>query len=290
MHGSPATWNVIVIALTSYLSYRGFKDPAFFQRNLFISERVLQFREIHRLLMSGFLHAGWVHLLLNMITLYLFGSDIERAYGGTAFLVIYFSSVVGGSLVSLYLHRDQSHRALGASGGVYGVLFASIFLLPGGRIMMLPLPIAIPAWLFAVLFLLASVYGLRGQIGNVGHDAHLGGALVGLLVTTFLFPRQVFASPGLWLAVVAIAAAGLWYLVRYPPYLQTAGPLSADHWKGIWRDVSAERQYRQAAEDEQTMDALLDKVARGGLHSLSPRERKQLEGISERKKRNRRGR
>lgn len=290
MYGSPAIWNVLVIALTCYLSYRGFQDPAFLSRHVFAADRVLAHREHHRLLMSGFLHAGWVHLLVNMFTLYMFGSDIERAFGGTAFLAIYFSSIVGGGILSLFLHRHQSYRALGASGGVCGILFASIFLLPGGRIGLFPLPIYIPAWLFAILFLLATVYGLRGHIGNIGHDAHLGGALIGLLVTTFLFPREVFASPRLWVAVLAIGGAALWYLYRYPLYLQTTSPLSGSHWKGIWRDASHRRAGRRAAEDDQTLDELLDKVARDGLHSLTSRERKRLESISARRKQDRRGR
>ena len=116
-------------------------------------------------------------------------------YGPRTLLLIYFSSILGGSLLSLFIHRHHDYRALGASGGVCGVIFASIFLLPGSSITMFPLPIGIPAYLYAVLFLVGSCIAHRRRSDNIGHDAHLGGAIIGLLVAAALYPKLIFAAP-----------------------------------------------------------------------------------------------
>lgn len=199
--------NAVIIALTVVVSYLGLQNPPFTAYYLFSSKDIVEGKEYYRILTSGFFHADWAHLLFNMFSLWSFGRYIELIFGSWFFLVIYIAGILGGNLVSLVLHRHEPYRALGASGGVCGIIFASIFLLPGGSVMMFFIPYPIPSWLFAILFVLFSFYGARNQLGNIGHDAHLGGAIIGLLLTTILKPSIVTESPLLYAAIMGITLA-----------------------------------------------------------------------------------
>ncbi len=197
--------NLVIIAITGYLSYVGFTNPAFLRHYLFSTQAILQDKQYYRLVSSGVLHADWAHLLFNMFSLYSFGSAIEMLFGTGTFLAIYLSGILGGNILALLLHRNDEYLALGASGGVCGVIFACIFLLPGTAVQFFFIPIPIPASIFAVLFILGSYYGLRAQRDNIGHDAHLGGAIIGLLVTTALHPEIVPKNPVLYPLVMLLA-------------------------------------------------------------------------------------
>ncbi|MBN1123775.1 MAG: rhomboid family intramembrane serine protease [Sedimentisphaerales bacterium] len=281
MQGPTAIWNLGIIAITVVVSYRGLMYPSLMDQYLFEPARILRDKEYYRLVTSGFLHADGIHLLFNMYSLYAFGRYIEEYVGIKTFLLIYFSGIIGGNLLSLYLHRHHEYRALGASGGVCGVIYASIFLLPGGSIILFMLPVPMPSWVYAIAFLLFSFYGMRKQLGNIGHDAHLGGAIVGLLVATALHPSIVRASPYLYAAVMAITAGLLVFCLKWPMYLP--GGMR----QFIRRPRQGQKQNaskRQA--DQKELDRLLDKVSKSGLHSLSWRERRKLKTISKRLDRN----
>jgi len=273
---------IVIIGATLYASYRGFNDPRFRARYVFTPKRVLRDREYERLITSGFLHLNWMHLLLNMLSFYSIGSLIERVYGLLILLPVYFGSIVGGNLLSLYLHRrDPYYQALGGSGGVSGIIFASIFLFPGSWLSFFFIPM--PAWLFAILFILISFYGLRGGMGRtrIGHDAHLGGAIVGLLITTVRYPAIVVNSPFLYALVVGLSVGLLIYVYRYP---RGAGPnpFRAAFWREIWNQFRGRQAEDQALSDRQMLNQLLGKIARSGLESLSRREKRQLKAISKR--------
>ncbi len=216
MNESLALANAVVIALSCGISYLAFRKPELMHAWLFSSSDIIRGREYHRLLTSGFIHADMAHLVFNMYSLYSFGCFIEQYYGIGMFLTIYFASILGGNLVSLYLHRHEAYRALGASGGVCGIIFASIFLLPGGSVYLFFVPIPIPSWLFAIVFVAFSMYGARNRLGNIGHDAHLGGALVGLFTTTLLCPAIVRESPILYGAILAITTGLILFFKRKP--------------------------------------------------------------------------
>jgi membrane associated rhomboid family serine protease len=203
---------IAIIAITALFSAVGFASPPFMERYLFEPEMVLRYRQHYRLVSSGFLHANVAHLVINMFSLYSFGGSVESTVGAPTFIVIYFSSILGGNLLSLLLHRNEAYRALGASGGVCGVVFASIFLIPGSSVYMLPIPVPIPSPVYAVLFIAISVFGIQNRRGNIGHDAHLGGAIIGLIVTTLLYPRIVTQNLYLWILVMGVAAALFIYL------------------------------------------------------------------------------
>jgi membrane associated rhomboid family serine protease len=282
MHEPAAIWTIAILAVTALTSFQGFRHPAFLERYIFNPAAVLRDKEYDRLITSGFLHADWVHFGFNAFSLYSFGGLVEEIFGAGTLLLIYFGSILGGSLLSLYLHRHHDYRALGASGGVCGVIFASIFLVPGGRIMMFPLPVPIPAWLYAILFLVGSFIGLRRQIGNIGHDAHLGGAVIGLLITTALHPGIVRASPVLYAAVMTVSVALFGYLWLNPLFLPPASLWA--RWRQRRAGEKARRAGARALTKEEEIDCLLDKISRSGLHTLNAAEKKELNSFSARKR------
>jgi membrane associated rhomboid family serine protease len=144
-----------------------------------------------RLISSGFLHADIAHLAFNMITLYFFAPVVISHLGSLSFVIIYFGSLVFGSLLTILFHKDDyNYRAIGASGAVTGVLYSAILLQPDmmlGIFFIIPMP----AYLFGILYLLYSIYGMRAKNDNIGHTAHFGGAIGGYLITIISNPQIV---------------------------------------------------------------------------------------------------
>lgn len=267
--------NFAIILATVLCSYLGFKSHAFEEKYIFRPESILAHKEFYRLLTSGFLHADWRHLLWNMISLFLFGRAIEFVMGVPKFLLIYLGSILGGNLLSLLIHRHHDYRAYGASGGVCGIIFASIFLFPGGSIYVFPLPMGIPAWLYAIVFMLGSFYGMKAQRDNIGHDAHLGGAIIGLLITAALEPHIIGYNPWLFLIVLAVSALLFVYLVMNPMFLPLRSLLST-----IGRRKSRYVHLPKYQQDERRIDDILEKISRSGVESLTREEKDLLNRVS----------
>jgi membrane associated rhomboid family serine protease len=121
--------------------------------------------------------------------------------GVIKFLLIYLASLIVGNLLSFYFHKDEYHySAVGASGAVMGVLYASILLYPEMSLFLFFIPIPIPAWIFGIGYLLYSIYGMRSRLGNIGHDAHFGGAIAGYVLTLFFVP-SLFQTD-LWIVLL----------------------------------------------------------------------------------------
>jgi membrane associated rhomboid family serine protease len=278
-----ALFNIAIIAATAIFSYLGFTKEGFAERYLFDAQRILADKQYYRIISSGALHGSWGHLIFNMFSLYSFGSEIELHFGRVQFLVIYFVSIIGGNLLSLVLHRNHEYRALGASGGVCGIIFACVFLLPGSSVYIFFIPVPIPAYIFAVVFLAVSYFGLRGQVGNIGHDAHLGGAIIGLAVTTAMYPYIIAENPVLYPVVMGLAIAMLVLLYLYPLYTS----------KHVYKTVSSKPRRREISDDnepaveptdEEVLNRLLEKVSKSGINSLSYVEVQRLKQISKRRK------
>jgi len=270
MHEPLATANFLVIVFTVIFSYRGFTDSRFVDRFIFRPESILSSREYYRLFTSAFLHADWTHLIFNMISLYLFGSDIELFFGVSQFLAIYVGAIVGGSLLSLLIHRHHDYRAYGASGGVCGIIFAYIFIFPGGGVSFFPFPFTIPAWLYAIAFVIGSFYGIKSQRDNIGHDAHLGGAIVGLLIATAFNPWIVRQNPKLFAAVLLLTVALLVWLLKYPFWVPRVGAFRPRFRIGTKRRLGDLPNYKQ---EELRVDDLLEKISRKGMESLTAEEK-----------------
>lgn len=206
-------FTLAIIAITCVISFIGFNNPAFFDRYKFSTYAILDLKQVDRLLSSGFLHVNFMHLFFNMLTLYFFSNIIIEMLNAFHYVTIYLAAILGGNLLSLWMYRrDMTYTAVGASGGVSGVLFASVALLPQMKLFIMPIPIPLPAWLFAIGYLAYSVYGMKNALGNIGHAAHLGGAVVGFAAAIICDPG-IIQEHGYFLALMAIPLIILGYYV-----------------------------------------------------------------------------
>ena len=183
-----------IIIANGLFSYKGFSDRLFFEDNLFQVNKILQDKEYKRLITSGFLHADWTHLIFNMVSFYSFSDMLESHLGPVKFLIIYFGSLLGGDMLALIIHQKHPYyRAVGASGAVCGIIFAAIALFPDIHIgfIFIPLKDGIPGWIFGIGYALYTIYGIKSNMGNIGHEAHLGGALVGLALAVAIEPEAL---------------------------------------------------------------------------------------------------
>ena len=177
-----------IIIVNVLMSMKGFKEYSFLDKYKFQVGKIISGEKV-RMFTSGFLHVDWMHLIFNMYALYLFGDIVANILGTTNFLLIYLGSLLAGNMYSLFYHKSEPYySAVGASGAVSGILYSAILLYPDMTLMMFPLPIPIPAYVFGVGYLLYSIYGMKKQLGNIGHSAHLGGAIGGFAITLLLFP------------------------------------------------------------------------------------------------------
>jgi len=195
------TW--CLIGLTALVSWRAFSDQRLFERLILWPPAVSRHRQYERLVTHGFIHADSLHLLFNMVTLYFFGSGIERVFsayiGPLGFLLFYLSAIVVAILPTWLRHQHDAHyRSLGASGGVAAVLFATILLSPWSMVVVFFIPM--PAVVFGLVYLGYSIWMDRRGSDNINHSAHLWGAGYGMLFTVLMEPQvaihfwaQVFA-------------------------------------------------------------------------------------------------
>ncbi|MBC6998398.1 rhomboid family intramembrane serine protease [Cytophaga sp. FL35] len=194
---------IAVIAANILVSLKGFNDTSFFERYKF-NISAINAGQKDRMLTSGFLHVDWAHLFFNMFTLYFFAPVVIGWLGTGKFLVVYFVSLLAGSLLAMFFHKNEPYySAVGASGAVTGVLYAAILLQPDMRLGFMFIPIPLPAYVFGIGYLLYSIYGMRSRIGNIGHTAHFGGA-VGGYVSTLLFLPQLLVQETFMVLLLAV--------------------------------------------------------------------------------------
>lgn len=192
-----------LIAANVIVSLKGIDDRSFLERYKF-EVGAIRSGQKERMLTSGFLHVDHMHLIFNMLTLYFFADVVISAFGPVKFLGIYVISLIAGSLLALFFHRNESYySAVGASGAVMGILYAAILLQPEQRLEFFFLPIPIPSYIFGIGYLLYTIYGMKNRLGNIGHTAHFGGA-VGGYITTLLFRPELLTSDTLMVILLAV--------------------------------------------------------------------------------------
>ena len=191
---------IIILIATIAMSYYGFNNATFFNRYMF-NVGAVQKGDYVRLISSGFLHANWEHLIFNMISLFFFYEVVTDSMGELLFVLIYFGSMLLGNIFSLQIYKRQSYySAIGASGAVSGIIFTAIALYPKAiKVNFLP------GWLFGALYFGYSVFMMfNPQKGdNLGHTAHIGGALFGLAVVVLYAPTIVMHN-ALYLGIMAL--------------------------------------------------------------------------------------
>ena len=270
---------LILIVVNVAFSYKGFTNQLFFESYKFEVDKLLVNKDYKRLISSGFLHVSWTHLIFNMFSLFFFSGIIEGNLGGPQFLAIYFASLIGGGLLSLLVHRQHGdYSAVGASGAVCGVIFASIALFPGFGIGFFGMPFSMPGWLYGILFVLYSIYGIKSKKDNIGHEAHLGGALIGMAVALCMQPAA-FAENYQTILIIAIPTIAFIYLIiTRPQFLLIDNYFYKKHqdYYSIDHKYNAEKKNRQ-----RELDKLLDKINKKGMDSLSKNEKQKLKEYSQ---------
>ncbi|WP_299253778.1 rhomboid family intramembrane serine protease [uncultured Lacinutrix sp.] len=174
---------IVLIIANVLFSIKGFNDFSFFEKYKFNIGAIKRGEKI-RMLSSGFLHVNPQHLLFNMITLFFFANGVIYRIGELSFVIIYFASLITGSLLSYLFHKNEyQYSAVGASGAVMGIIYSSILFDPWMEINFF-----IPGFVFGIGYLLYSIYGMKNKTDNIGHDAHFGGAVGGYAMTLILAP------------------------------------------------------------------------------------------------------
>jgi membrane associated rhomboid family serine protease len=184
---------LVIVIITTLISIGGLSNGKIIDDLIFYGPAISRRNQWYRLLTHGLIHADAFHLIFNMVALYSFGTMLEKTfvstclfgnYGKVLFLALYIGGLVVASLPDLFKHKDDYYfKSLGASGAVSAVILATVVLMPTTKISLFILPVGIPGYIFAVLYIAVSAYLDKKGGGNINHGAHLWGALFGLIFT-----------------------------------------------------------------------------------------------------------
>ena len=180
---------LIIVIITVLVSLGGFSNPKIMDDLIFYPPAVSHRNQYYRFFTCGLIHADYGHLIFNMLALYLFGKEVEGAFvelfgatGRYIYLLMYVSALLVSLLPTYFRNRNNYHyRSLGASGAVSAVIFAGLMLAPETEVYIFFIPIPIPGFIFAPLYLLISAWLDRRGDTNINHSAHIWGAIYGLL-------------------------------------------------------------------------------------------------------------
>lgn len=266
---------VAIIAINLIVSITGFNNASFRERYLFSPYAILKNKEYDRLITSGFLHANWMHFIFNMLSLYFFADEVVMNLGRGGLVLIYLGGLVGGNLLSLLLNKDNfSYRALGASGAVSAVIFSAVVCNPEIQLIIYFIPV--PGWLFAIGYTVYSIYGILKELGdNIGHDAHLGGSIAGLLITGIIDIEFITRSPILSMAITAPFIAFIIYRFNLHKSLKP---------KKSFRNADLKVFRKSDFSIESEINHLLEKITEVGYGGLTDAEKARLDELSKLKK------
>ena len=185
-----------IIAITCLVSIMAFSNPDLMNRLQFNAYAIKHNKQPWRFFTYGLVHAGWAHLAINMFVLWSFGRIVFDIYGylfGSLgilyFLLLYIGGIMFSVLFDYGRHKNDAwYNAVGASGAVSAVVFASIILYPAGGVYLFFIPIEIPSPIFGILYLIYSASMARKGRDNIGHDAHFWGAIYGVVLTIAIKP------------------------------------------------------------------------------------------------------
>ena len=204
--------STIIIIITGITTYLGFNDHKLFERFKF-SVSGIKAGEYYRFISSAFLHADWSHYLVNMFTLYFFGDFVVYYFSPTYFLLIYFGGVFIGNYLTYYFHKnDLWYSSIGASAGVNAVVFSYVTLFPFEFIWLFAI-IPVPAIIFALGYLWYTTKGTQNTLSRIGHEAHFGGAIAGVIATILLDSQAAFgAHPLVTIVLLGALGYGFYYI------------------------------------------------------------------------------
>jgi hypothetical protein len=187
-------------------------------------------------------------------------------------------SLIGGNILSLYAHRlDSKYSAIGVSGAVCGIIFASIAIFPNMEIEMFLLPFSLTSWMFGLLFVMISIYGIKSRISNIGYDAHLGGALLGMFLALGIYPESLQDNYLPIVLIVTPTLAFIFLIIKHPAYLFIE---KFTFNQKDYKNIDDEYNERKVTHQHE-IDDILEKIHSKGINSLSAREKEALERFSE---------
>jgi len=229
-------------------SYKGFRDSEYTNQYIFDVDKILKEKQYYRIFSSGFLHGGWFHLIFNLIALLSFSTSIELIFGKVKYLILFFVSF-------------------------------SIVLMPESTLKLILIPIEFPAWAFGIVFILVSIFGIKNSWGNIGHDAHLGGAIVGMLMTIALYPSVLELHPWVLAAFLLPCIIFFFLLYRYPEMMMVDNFIGKKY--KILKSKVQESQLEKVVDPEEELNRILEKIRKQGMESLTKREKRDLKRFSE---------
>lgn len=186
---APATLALICVNII-ISCYAFFVDRSFINHFAFQVQAVRDLRQHYRILTSSFLHGNLPHLLLNMLTLFFFGPEVERILGKLGFLVVYIGAIVASGMIALRVNRNNpAYASVGASDAVSGVVLSFCCFHPLQPLYIMFIPIPIPAILYGALFIAISAQMMDRTNRVIAHESHLGGALAGVALTILMKPE-----------------------------------------------------------------------------------------------------
>lgn len=188
----------IIVALTCLISWQALNNQNFQNQCMFIPYNVKHSNEYYRLLSHVLVHADFAHLAFNMISMFYLGKylEMELVYefgnlGLYYFVILYILGALAATILPYYRNSDNSmYRSLGASGAVSAVVFATIMWNPQLELMLLFIPIPIKAYILGPIYLAVEYYSMQRGGSGIAHDAHIGGALFGILFVLLIDPNK----------------------------------------------------------------------------------------------------
>ncbi|MDX9695598.1 MAG: rhomboid family intramembrane serine protease [Bacteroidales bacterium] len=194
---------ILLIAITSIISILAFGNNGFFDKMQLNPYQVYHKKEWYRVLSHGFLHADWIHLIINMLVLFSFGSSVERIFNDLAdqgiiqspilsYVILYFASMIMATVTTVKKQKDNEwYNSVGASGAVSAIVFANIFFQPMASVYFYGV-IPIPGIIFGILYLAYSHYMSKRDSDHINHDAHFIGAVFGFVFPLFLDHKLIY--------------------------------------------------------------------------------------------------
>lgn len=187
----------ILIAINVLMSVLAWNNANFMQKWIFHPVSIARNGDYWRFLTSGFIHSDGMHLFFNMFALFSFGLNVEfnlvlryGELGRYLLLIIYLLAIIASDLPSYFKYKkDMYYSALGASGAVSAMIFASIYFAPLSKISLYFIPI--PGFIFGILYLAYCSYMVKNAKDNIGHDAHFYGSVFGFFSALLLYPAGV---------------------------------------------------------------------------------------------------
>ena len=186
---------IIIVIVTCIVSFGAFNSTRLMNRWIFDPYSIHHRKEYYRFITSGLLHGSWIHLIINMLVLYSFGTAVEEYYqeifgtkGVLYFIILYIGGIVISDLPTYKKHQnDVIYKGLGASGAVSAVIFTSIVFQPLAKIYIWGV-IGVPGIILGILYLVYSAQMSKRSADNINHDAHFYGAVFGFLFTIAMRP------------------------------------------------------------------------------------------------------